>query len=702
MKKKFLSIIVLMLPIMLVAAACGSALTIGPAPAAPADLTAAGAGGAQEPAGAQSGATPGAQIDAAPGAPSGAAPGAQLGTSPGALPGGAQPGATPGAQPDESAVIRGVPIHPALRVPMAQFPSYTTNTNPILPRGTGANNVFRFAIASNSPLIELFLPTHATDAFAGAIGTLGGSNMALVSATAGFMLSNNGIATFHYDRASNVVVLEMQADVFWHDGVPLTLDDLVFAYEVIAHPDYTGLRFDAVSQIPNVVGVEEFRNGERSYISGLVLSNNNRTLHIHYVDPLPPAALYAGGIWLVAIPRHWITPVIEEVGHEGIENHVRAREETLGFGPFIIDTVVPGESVFLVPNDNYWQGAPLVDGVSAQIIHTDLVSAAMRAGEFDAVAYSTYNLAEFNLNRPTNYQLYAWPSNATTFLNFRLGGIENGEVFLRDDNHPITNVAIRRALAHAVDREAVAYSVGQGLWVPATSVLHPFNATAFIDPTLEGFSFDLDLANQILDEAGFTARDAEGYRLDLEGNHMYFVYAQHDNPTHRVLVPLNIQNWSEIGLRVELFEGGFVDWRLFSETVLAPEVGDIHIFAMGWNLNWNPAPHSLWSPTTEFNMPRYTSPTFRRILDDISSDTARWDPDFLAEAYSRWEAAFFDEVPAIPFTWNIDLVALNNRVANVSRIRQDTGISTPANWTTTTFGSHLVALTSSSPHVDRR
>jgi peptide/nickel transport system substrate-binding protein len=421
--------------------------------------------------------------------------------------------------------------------------------------------------------------------------------------------------------------------------------------------------------------------------------------------------LFAGGIWLTPIARHHITPVIEEVGHEGIEGHIRARDEILGFGPFIIETVVPGESVFMVPNDNYWQGAPLVDGILIEIVPTAMGPSAMRAGDFDAMAYQTGWLAEFEMMGTTNYQLYGWPTSSTTFINFRMGGMGEAEtddegnvigsptVFLREDDHPITNLEIRRALAHAVDRPEIARTVGQGLWVPAPSVLHPFNAGDFIDLSKAGFHFDLDYANQILDNAGFTERDAEGYRLDLNGNRMYFVYGQHSNVTHDVLVPMNIQNWGQIGLRVEMYDGDFIDWGLFTDIVLGAEVGPIHIFAMGWSLGMNPNPNGLWGADANFNMPRYTSPTFEQILADIISEEA-WDPDFLAAAYSRWEQAFHDELPAMPLTWNLDLVAFNNRVANVSRVRMDSGYNQPSNWMNSTFGSHLVGLTARAPYAN--
>ncbi|MCL2839191.1 MAG: ABC transporter substrate-binding protein [Defluviitaleaceae bacterium] len=595
-----------------------------------------------------------------------------------------------------------VDLHPALAAALANFPAYTANTNPILPRGTGTDNVLRIGVGSSTVLSGLFLRTHSSDALDTSIASL--AHPYLIAWDENNMFTNSGAFSFEVDREANAVIMELQQEVYWHDGVPVTMDDLVFAYEVIAHPDYTGVRFTASSFIPNVVGVEEYREGLVDYISGMVLSNNNRTLRIYYMDPLPPSALFAGGIWVNPIPRHWIGPVIEEVGHEGIEEHPRARHEMLGLGAFEFDTIVPGESVFLTPNDNYWQGTALVDGIYIRLLPFDMVPSAMRAGEFDIAAYQAANLAEFNLMNPTNYQLYGWPAQSVTFLNFRLGYMGedaegNPHIQSRDDDHPITNVAIRRAMAYAFDRQTVANVVGQGLWIPAPSVLHPFNAASFMDITRDGFRFDLDHANAILDEAGFTERDADGFRLNLNGEPMTFIYGQHQNPTHEVMVPLNIQNWGLIGLRVEMFEGDFADWNVFTDIVIHGDgVGPIDIMSMGWNLGSNPNPDSLWGPGSMHNVPRYASPTFQQILDDIASEEA-WNPEFLADAYARWEQAFHDEVPAIPFTWNLDLVAVNNRVANYSRVRNDNRSGQPGNMGTSTWHNmHLIGLTAPAPY----
>jgi peptide/nickel transport system substrate-binding protein len=341
-------------------------------------------------------------------------------------------------------------------------------------------------------------------------------------------------------------------------------------------------------------------------------------------------------------------------------------------------------------------------------MHPDLIVNAMAAGEFDFASVRAADVPQIQRMNPSNFQLYGWQSSSYNILNFTLGqfgvdadGNSSGLVTPRTDGHPITDLAIRQALVLAFDRETICDVMGNGLWVPATSGLNPFNAASYMDLDFPGWDYDMNRANEILDAAGYTRRDNENMRLDLQGNRMVFMYAGHDNPLNQMKMPYNIQNWAQIGLRVEMYDGDFMDWNYFLSfvTVQNATVAPFEIFQMGWSMGVNPAPHGLWGPDATFNMPRYSSPTWQAILDDILSVQA-WDADFLAAAYGRWEQAFYEAYAAVPIQYSVDVIAINNRVTGVSRIRMDPLPDVPGNWASTTWGTNLVGLTNPTPYVN--
>src|SRR5699024_540733 len=126
-------------------------------------------------------------------------------------------------------------------------------------------------------------------------------------------------------------------------------------------------RFDAT--VRNVEGIEEYHNGEADEISGIEVIDD-KTLEITYKEATP--SLLAGGIWSYALPKH----IFEDIEVEDMESSDAVRKEPIGFGPYIVDTIVPGESVTYTKNEDYWRGEPNLDTVTVKVIATSTVAQA--------------------------------------------------------------------------------------------------------------------------------------------------------------------------------------------------------------------------------------------------------------------------------------------------------------------------------------
>ncbi|MCL1923999.1 MAG: hypothetical protein FWF50_00280, partial [Defluviitaleaceae bacterium] len=164
-----------------------------------------------------------------------------------------------------------VPHYPAQTLPITQdraedfhplatmyailenFPVHTADTEPVIEGG-----ILRFAEVSSSPFNGLLggavFSSTLTDS---RIAQFGGFQSSIFSSNSNLSFGNTGIATATPDTENRRLIIDLNYDVYWHDGVRLTLGDLVFAYEIIAHPDYTGIRWNAAVQ--DVVGIHEFR-----------------------------------------------------------------------------------------------------------------------------------------------------------------------------------------------------------------------------------------------------------------------------------------------------------------------------------------------------------------------------------------------------------------------------------------------------------
>ena len=570
----------------------------------------------------------------------------------------------------------------AIRAISEQFPILTSNPNPIIPGGE-----LRFAWSSASPFPGLFCQAHSITAFDGDLRQMffGGD---LLTVGMDLNVSNTGSpATAYFDRDAQTVTVRLNEVVYWHDGVQLTLDDLKFAYYVIASPYYTGPRWSV--QVWNTVGAAEFRAGEVDYISGLVLSEDKMELVMHKID-LPPH-MPAFNFWSSPVPRHhW-----EGIPVSEMEGHARARHETIGFGPFVLDAIVPGESLRVVANENYWRGRPVLDSIVIEVVEPLMVPMAMQQGMFDITqSFAQSQFTEhFRYMNNVTFLSNPFSTNGKQFLGFRVGtwDTETNEVYTFET--PRLSPTLRTAMALTIDH-VTAGLLFNGLVVPTGSVYYGLRRIDWIDQSIETFNnFDPERAEAMLDEAGYL-RGADGYRTFPDGSELTVVFiATTGTPANELSTALRMQNWDDIGIRVVLYQDRLVEAAVSSDVRFRETDGGIvDVFGFGWNWGASPFP-GVFQPNTQNNQVRYRSEHWDYIFNRFNSDDM-WDEDFMMETINLWEHAIIDARNSFPTTQAIGLWAVNNRVTNFSL--EITGDRTVvSNWAT-----HLWALTAPTAYVD--
>ncbi|MFK5219906.1 ABC transporter substrate-binding protein, partial [Lactococcus cremoris] len=80
-------------------------------------------------------------------------------------------------------------------------------------------------------------------------------------------IKDTGLASAKLDPENKKVTITIRKDQKWSDGQPLTIDDVITPYYIIANKDYTGIRYG--DDFKNVVGIEDYHDGKSDTISGL-------------------------------------------------------------------------------------------------------------------------------------------------------------------------------------------------------------------------------------------------------------------------------------------------------------------------------------------------------------------------------------------------------------------------------------------------
>ncbi|MBR7927940.1 oligopeptide ABC transporter substrate-binding protein [Aerococcaceae bacterium zg-ZUI334] len=467
-----------------------------------------------------------------------------------------------------------------------------------------------------------------------------------------FLIDDSGFAKIEFDRENKQVTIKIPEGQKWSDGEPISIDDVIFPYYVIGHKDYQGVRYSEA--LTNVVGMEEYHNGDAEKISGLERVDDY-TLRVTYKN-FPNSMLQAGGGVLSYIePEHYLKdiPVGELLDHE------KVRVNPVGMGAFRITKVVPGESVTYEANEYYWKGKPKIDGVQLDVVSDATAIAEMQAGRYDVASLPADQYEVYKDS--TNMQILGDVQNAFTYIGFKLGKFEDDKN-VTDETLVQSDKALRQAMAYAIDNDAIGERFYNGLRWRATSPITP-NFKEYFDASSEGYPYDMEKAKQILADAGYKDADGDGFVEDKEGKPFTLGFASMSGgEIAQPLAEYYMQQWAELGVKVELVDGQLMEFNAFYDAIKKDEP-KIQVFQAAFSIGGDPNPTDLFGREAAFNFSRWTTDEHEKLLAALNSDEA-FDEEFRKNAYKEWQTYFMDELPIIPTLYRYSVVAVNNRVKN--------------------------------------
>ncbi len=271
-------------------------------------------------------------------------------------------------------------------------------------------------------------------------------------------------------------VFVLREDVKFHDGKPLTPEDVKFSFEVLI-PNY------------DTFGTEYFANTTVEII-------NSSAVKIKPGKFLPAIQIpLIASIDCAILPKHLLE------GKDYYKSDFIYKP--VGTGPFMFKEWVKGSHIILVKNPDYWdKGKPLLDQIIIRII-TDASSivAALQAGELDYVF------------RGLPYEVYP-----TLVKNPKLDVIPSLNppyklVVQFNCQHPIlSNKLVRQAIAYAINKTEIVEKVTLGL----AKVTYSFLTERYA-PTTNAVVYEYNpaKAEELLDKAGYPRR-SDGTRFTLE------------------------------------------------------------------------------------------------------------------------------------------------------------------------------------------
>jgi peptide/nickel transport system substrate-binding protein len=311
--------------------------------------------------------------------------------------------------------------------------------------------------------------------------------------------------------------MHLREDVRWNDGNPLTADDVVFTYKQLVYNK------DIPTSSRDIFTIEgkEFE----------VTKVDDHTVTFTTPSKFAP---FLRGLTQEILPKH----ILEKSVANGTFNSTwgvdSKPEEIVGTGPFMLERYEASQRVVLTRNPHYWRTdaegnhLPYLDGIVILVVpNIDVSLLKFQEGETD---YYGLRGSDFPILKPVekekNFTIFrAGPAFGTNFIVFNQNPETNpqtGKPYVEPNKLKwFTNVQFRRAVAHALDRQAVIDLAMNGLAYPQYAAMSP-SAGFFYNPDVMKYEYDPEKAREMLALAGFKDRDGDGYIEDPEGNKVEF------------------------------------------------------------------------------------------------------------------------------------------------------------------------------------
>jgi peptide/nickel transport system substrate-binding protein len=255
----------------------------------------------------------------------------------------------------------------------------------------------------------------------------------------------------------------LRQGVTFHDGSPFTAADVVATFELLTQggPLWFGIDKDSVKALDDYT--VEITTTVPNYALPSYLSHPSYSILKAGSDPSQP----------------------------------------IGTGPFKLVEYVPKSHLIVEKYESYWGGKPGIDRIEFRFFPDPTARVlALQAGEVDLVMEMPRESAAL-LVGDARFRLLKSAVGAYQALYVNVKGQEPYTIGL--------DPAVREAIGYAIDREALLASAFGGLAQPSQTFI-PAEVLGDHAERVKGYTFDLERAKALLEEAGWVDSDGDGIR----------------------------------------------------------------------------------------------------------------------------------------------------------------------------------------------
>ena len=455
-------------------------------------------------------------------------------------------------------------------------------------------------------------------------------------------------------KKTMITVYKLRPGLTWHDGKPYTSKDFEFGWQIAKHPEFP---------MPDRLVPE---------LISKIETPDDRTIVIHWND-LYNEAYAIQYTHVRAFPRHLLQEAFAAGDMKAFANLPYWNKNFIGAGPYRVVEWDAGTRMELEAFKYFTLGRPKIERVTYKTVEdTNTNLAAVLAGEVDLCMRSTLSfdgamILREQWEKPGKGKIYISPAS-WSWLN------------LSRDNPWFSDVKVRRALLHALDREAMVQNLFKGEKivsdVPLSRVRKSYKK-ALATATL--YKYDPETAKKLLAEAGWKP-GSDGVLVNSKGERMEFEFrVTAERRDHEQAQAIIADYWKKVGVRTNIK-------NLPNRLLNAAEnrnrwpgafIGTHNVTVEEWQERF----HTKNIPSAENkfaleNVSGWNDPRKDAILDELNSIVT---PARSEQLQLEFLKMFSDALPHLPLYYSPEVLVAKKGLTGITP-RQESGGQNSSSW----------------------
>ncbi len=414
-----------------------------------------------------------------------------------------------------------------------------------------------------------------------------------------------------------IVTYKIKDLAFWHDGLPVTAEDIKFTWQCYTNPNIKKVDQEYLDGYSKIYKIE---------------SPNPKTVKIYFSEKYDNY----NDLFRYVLPKHGFIPK----SLVSITDKHPFNYKPIGSGPFKFIEWKQGQRIVMDINHNYYKSKPYLD----QIVYN--------YGDFNKNVIRDLEKGSIHIYQPKTPESRKLISSIKGVENFVLTGLNSEEMAFNMDKETIKDIDVRRAIIHAINKDKISEKFPE--LENSLSDTHPISMI-YDTKMKEVMTYDLKKSQYLLDKSGWIIDENDGFRKK-DGKVLEFNLLTTDSKVHNAFSEYLKENMKYLGVSLNTVKSSESDFK----TKASDNNYDIALYTKNLAITGNDRVKYLSSKFMApqgFNYSRYNNPSIDSILNNPVKTDNLYNQKLVSDLIRQ-------ELPVIPlFNYTRD-IAVSAKVNN--------------------------------------